>query len=165
MWIALLAWSPPPKNLQKSVIGEAYKIGPSFIAVPMMMSGSLYKEIGGMATGQEGVAMVRVWHQGWIFGVIKVYIVLVAFLFYWPFCHWPFWFLAFLKIGQISLAFWHSGLFGLWPNDTEIGENSNYEFFLIMLVNCAFFPTVQELADRHLPAYKHFLDAGIRIGR
>ena len=41
----------------------------------MMMSGSLYKEIGGMATGQEGVAMVRVWHQGWIFGVIKVYIV------------------------------------------------------------------------------------------
>ena len=28
-----------------------------------------------MATGQEGVAMVRVWHQGWIFGVIKVYIV------------------------------------------------------------------------------------------
>ena len=75
MWIALLAWSPPPKNLQKSVIGEAYKIGPSFIAVPMMMSGSLYKEIGGMATGQEGVAMVRVWHQGWIFGVIKVYIV------------------------------------------------------------------------------------------
>ena len=107
MWIALLAWSPPPKNLQKSVIGEAYKIGPSFIAVPMMMSGSLYKEIGGMATGQEGVAMVRVWHQGWIFGVIKVYIVLVAFLFYWPFCHWPFWFLAFLKIGQMSLAFWH----------------------------------------------------------
>ena len=66
----------------------------------MMMSGSLYKEIGGMATGQEGVAMVRVWHQGWIFGVIKVYIVLVAFLFYWPF-----WFLAFLKIGQMSLAF------------------------------------------------------------
>ena len=45
--------------------------------------------------------------QGWIFGVIKVYIVLVAFLFYWPFCHWPFWFLAFLKIGQMSLAFWH----------------------------------------------------------
>ena len=148
MWIALLAWSPPPKNLQKSVIGEAYKIGPSFIAVPMMMSGSLYKEIGGMATGQEGVAMVRVWRQGWIFGVIKVYIVLVAFLFYWPFCHWPFWFLAFLKIGQMSLAFWHSGLFGFWPNDTTTPQatcrlyNHTVKYFGVPKLNICTMPFV-----------------------
>ena len=50
----------------------------SFIAIPMVMVTVFFFEFlgcGQKGVAQEGKAMVRVWHQGWIFGVIKVYIV------------------------------------------------------------------------------------------
>ena len=61
-----------------------------------MVLGHGQKDVGVDSGGQEQISKGMKY-----FGLL----VIVAFLVYWPFCQWPFWFLAFSKIGQMSLAF------------------------------------------------------------